>query len=147
MMFEVVCVPYHVIVLLTVCGALPTTVQLVSFEHACDLNTFKAIPEDFVFLLDPDCVISLAEQSRQLCKLHRESTSCQANAVLGFALEPINFESCCPAVKFTFVLDDPLSNCFIYNPNAPEDDPQIEVEVYERTWEQNEELGINDMNV
>ena len=50
-------------------------------------------------------------------------------------------------VKFTFVLDDPLSNCFIYNPNAPEDDPQIEVEVYERTWEQNEELGINDMNV
>lgn len=25
--------------------------------------------------------------------------------------------------KFTFILDDPLSNCFIYNPNAPEDDP------------------------
>ena len=24
---------------------------------------------------------------------------------------------------FTIVLDDPLSNCFIYNPNAPEDDP------------------------
>lgn len=24
---------------------------------------------------------------------------------------------------FTFVLDDPLSNCFIYNPNAPQDDP------------------------
>jgi zinc finger protein len=24
---------------------------------------------------------------------------------------------------FTFVLDDPLSNCFIYNPKAPEDDP------------------------
>lgn len=26
---------------------------------------------------------------------------------------------------FTFILDDPLANCFIYNPNAPEDDPQI----------------------
>lgn len=49
--------------------------------------------------------------------------------------------------NFTFVLDDPLSNCFIYNPNAPQDDPQIKVEIYERTWEQNEELGINDMNV
>lgn len=49
--------------------------------------------------------------------------------------------------KFTFVLDDPLSNCFIYNPKAPEDDPQISVEVYKRTWEQDDELGINDMNV
>ena len=48
---------------------------------------------------------------------------------------------------FTFVLDDPLSNCFIYNPKAPEDDPQIKIEVYDRTWEMNEELGINDMNV
>jgi zinc finger protein len=25
--------------------------------------------------------------------------------------------------NFTFILDDPLSNCFIYNPRAPEDDP------------------------
>ena len=25
--------------------------------------------------------------------------------------------------QFTLILDDPLSNCFIYNPNAPEDDP------------------------
>lgn len=49
--------------------------------------------------------------------------------------------------KFTMILDDPLSNCFIYNPLAPEDDPQIKVEVYDRTDEQNEELGINDMKV
>ena len=34
---------------------------------------------------------------------------------------------------FTVVLDDPLSNCFIYNPSAPEEDPQIRVEVYDRT--------------
>ena len=32
---------------------------------------------------------------------------------------------------FTFILDDPLSNCFIYNPNAPEEDPQIAVEIYD----------------
>lgn len=37
--------------------------------------------------------------------------------------------------KFTVVLDDPLSNCFIYNPHAPEEDPQIKIEVYERTEE------------
>ena len=48
---------------------------------------------------------------------------------------------------FTFILDDPLSNCFIYNPNAPQDDPQISVEVYDRTEEQNEDLGITDMQV
>ena len=28
---------------------------------------------------------------------------------------------------FTIILDDPLANCFIYNPQAPADDPQIEV--------------------
>ena len=48
---------------------------------------------------------------------------------------------------FTLVLDDPLSNCFIYNPNAPEDDPQITVEVYNRTKDQEDELGITDMVV
>lgn len=26
---------------------------------------------------------------------------------------------------FSLILDDPLSNCFIYNPNAPADDPKI----------------------
>ena len=48
---------------------------------------------------------------------------------------------------FTIILDDALSNCFIYNPNAPEPDPQVDVTVYERTWEQNEENGLNDINV
>jgi len=48
---------------------------------------------------------------------------------------------------FTLELDDPLSNCFIYNPKAPQEDPQIRVEVYERTAEQDDELGISDMNV
>ena len=43
---------------------------------------------------------------------------------------------------FTFVLDDPLANCFIYNPYAPNDDPKILIETYERTPEQNDDLGI-----
>jgi len=48
---------------------------------------------------------------------------------------------------FQIIMDDPLSNCFIYNPHAPEDDPQLVVTVSDRTEEQNEELGINQMNV
>jgi len=48
---------------------------------------------------------------------------------------------------FTVIMDDPLSNSFIFSPLFPEKDPQLEVIDYERTWEQNEELGINDMNV
>jgi zinc finger protein len=49
--------------------------------------------------------------------------------------------------SFTLIIDDALSNCFIYNPSAPEVDPRTEITVYERSYEQNEELGINDMNV
>jgi len=48
---------------------------------------------------------------------------------------------------FTLILDDPLSNCFIYNEFAPKDDPKCQIEIYERTEEQNDDLGINDMNV
>ena len=50
--------------------------------------------------------------------------------------------------KFTFILDDPLSNSFIFpvgeNKN---DDKRLKKEEYERTFEQNEDLGINDMKV
>ena len=50
-------------------------------------------------------------------------------------------------MPFTIILDDALSNCFIYNPFAPDNDPQIDITVYERSDQQNDELGINDMNV
>lgn len=33
------------------------------------------------------------------------------------------------------------------NVYAPEDDPEMEVIHYERSWDQNEMLGINDMKV
>lgn len=49
------------------------------------------------------------------------------------------------ATEFTLVLDDPLSNCYIYSQLYPELDEQITVEEYERSHEQNEWLGINDM--
>lgn len=46
-------------------------------------------------------------------------------------------------LPFTLVLDDPMDNCFILNPNYPHPDPNVQIESYERTKEQNEELGID----
>jgi len=46
---------------------------------------------------------------------------------------------------FTLILDDAADNCFIYNPDAPNEDPHVEVHIYERTAEQNDDLGIADM--
>jgi zinc finger protein len=48
---------------------------------------------------------------------------------------------------FTIIIDDSLSNSFISSPGEPEADKQLLKEEYERSWEQNEELGINDMKV
>ena len=47
----------------------------------------------------------------------------------------------------TIVLDDPAGNCYLQNTCAPEPDPQLTVEHYARTEEQNELLGLNDMKV
>lgn len=49
--------------------------------------------------------------------------------------------------KFTLCIDDPMGNCYIYSPLFPEKDPQIVDEDYERSHEQNEMLGLNDINV
>ncbi|XP_012736803.2 zinc finger protein ZPR1 [Fundulus heteroclitus] len=43
------------------------------------------------------------------------------------------------------VLDDPTGNSYVQNVYAPEPDPELTVEKYTRTFEQNEELGLNDM--
>lgn len=47
--------------------------------------------------------------------------------------------------EVTFIMDDPAGNNYLQNLYAPDDDPQLTVEEYERTHEQNEELGLNDM--
>jgi len=37
---------------------------------------------------------------------------------------------------------------WLHNMYAPDPDPNMKVRVaYERTWQQNEDLGLNDMNV
>lgn len=48
---------------------------------------------------------------------------------------------------FTVILDDPLANSYLQNIYAPDPDPNMEIELYDRTWDQNEELGLNDMKV
>ncbi|XP_077775462.1 zinc finger protein ZPR1 isoform X2 [Podarcis muralis] len=48
-------------------------------------------------------------------------------------------------LRIHFVLDDPAGNSYLQNVYAPEEDPEMRVEHYERQFEQNEELGLNDM--
>lgn len=47
--------------------------------------------------------------------------------------------------KAHLVLDDPAGNSYVQSLTAPDPDPQMKVETYERTWQQNEDLGLNDM--
>ncbi|KAF8141722.1 zf-ZPR1-domain-containing protein [Boletus edulis] len=49
--------------------------------------------------------------------------------------------------EFTLIIDDPMANSYVQNIYAPDPDPNMTVETYERSWEQNEELGLNDMRV
>ncbi|KNG51342.1 zinc finger protein zpr1 [Stemphylium lycopersici] len=47
--------------------------------------------------------------------------------------------------KFTIVLEDPLASSYVQSFTAPEPDPKIKVEDYERTEAEEEELGLKDM--
>jgi zinc finger protein len=48
-------------------------------------------------------------------------------------------------VKFTIVLEDPLAGSYVQSFTAPEPDPQLTMEDYKRTEEEEENLGHNDM--
>uniref|UniRef100_H2MS04 Zinc finger protein ZPR1 n=2 Tax=Oryzias latipes TaxID=8090 RepID=H2MS04_ORYLA len=48
-------------------------------------------------------------------------------------------------MKIHVILDDPAGNSYLQNVYAPEEDPEMTVEKYTRTFEQNEDLGLNDM--
>lgn len=67
----------------------------------------------------------------------------QFESFLGKLKSVISAEAC----PFTVVLDDPLANSYIQNPYAPDKDEQMEAETYMRSWDQNEDLGLNDINV
>ncbi|XP_059185850.1 zinc finger protein ZPR1 [Centropristis striata] len=44
-----------------------------------------------------------------------------------------------------FVLDDPAGNSYLQNVYAPDPDPEMTTEKYVRSFQQNEDLGLNDM--
>lgn len=46
---------------------------------------------------------------------------------------------------FTLIMDDPVANSYLQNLYAPDPDPNMEVITYDRTQEQNDELGLSDM--
>ena len=51
-------------------------------------------------------------------------------------------------LPFTFVVEDPLANSYIYSPEEdPSQDRKLSVETYTRTWEEDDELGLHDMQV
>ena len=53
---------------------------------------------------------------------------------------------------FTLVISDPVASSFVYSPlihdatrETPGTDPQLDIEEYTRTWDENEGLGLHDM--
>ena len=48
-------------------------------------------------------------------------------------------------IKFTIHMIDPLSSSYIQNVYAPDADPNMKIEEYPRTQEENEDLGLTDM--
>ena len=48
-------------------------------------------------------------------------------------------------LECTIIMDDPLGASYLQNLFAPDPDPNMSIEEYERTFEQNDALGLNDM--
>lgn len=78
--------------------------------------------------------------------LMRGDSSSQAQNFEGF-LGKLKRVISCETLPYTVILDDPLANSYIQNPYAPDPDEQMTEEVYTRSYEQNEDLGLNDINV
>lgn len=45
----------------------------------------------------------------------------------------------------TLILHDPLANSHLQNPYAPDADPNMTIEEFERSFEDNENYGLNDI--
>ena len=50
-------------------------------------------------------------------------------------------------MNFTLIVDDCLGSSYLQNLYAPDPDPNMTIEEYERTWDQNEDFGLNDLAV
>ena len=78
--------------------------------------------------------------------LSGDSTTESRKSVLKALLSSI--EDIYESRKFcTVILDDPLGNSYLQNIYAPDPDPHMTIELYDRSFEQNEEFGLNDICV
>ncbi|CAJ0832919.1 15339_t:CDS:2 [Entrophospora sp. SA101] len=138
-------------------------------SYTCTVETKQDLDRQLV--KSETCIIKLLEidlempstnQSGKLCTIEGIITNIIEDLSIGQIvrkeLEPETYEKIdliikklsvinCEVLPVTLILDDPLANSYIQNPYAPDPDPNMEIEMYERTWEQNEFLGLNDMNV
>jgi len=48
-------------------------------------------------------------------------------------------------LPWTLIIEDPVANSYLQNYYAPDPDPNMNVEEYDRSFEENEELGLNDI--
>ncbi|ORZ16589.1 ZPR1 zinc-finger domain-domain-containing protein [Absidia repens] len=76
---------------------------------------------------------------------HGDSTSEDAKAKWTAFLNNLDEVADGKRIPVTLVVDDPLANSYLQNLYAPDDDPEMTIEDYERSFETNEDLGLNDM--
>jgi len=50
-------------------------------------------------------------------------------------------------LNVTIILDDSTGNSYLQNMYAPDNDPEMRIEKYERTFDQDEDLGLNDLDI
>jgi ZPR1 zinc finger protein len=77
--------------------------------------------------------------------LRRAVDEASADAVEGF-LDRLRAVREGRTLPFTLILDDPSGNSFVENPYAPKSDPGMRIRNYQRTAEQNEQLGLSGGN-
>ena len=92
----------------------------------------------------------LQSVSDQLKELHpfsmgdsHEQTKSNMATFLGQLDEVINGKK----LGIHIIMDDPAGNSYLQNVYAPDPDPELTVEHYERTYDQNDVLGLNEMKV
>lgn len=84
------------------------------------------------------------ELSSKVSFLQGDSADFEKHTRLQEILDKI-LEICQGKLLCTIIIDDPLANSYLQNIYAPDEDPNMTIEMYERTEEQNEDLGLNDM--
>lgn len=77
---------------------------------------------------------------------HGDSAEDARKALFAKLIQKLNSVVNLEVLPFTLILDDPAANSYLQNLYAPDPDPNLTIEDYERSWEQNEILGLNDIS-